>query len=81
MRIEELPSPGPYSGSARLRIELAKAISYSEIGQLHSPNKTPKSIIQLINFLEVALAKANELVKDDIIDVNEPKKVTKSKEK
>ena len=81
MRIEELPSPGPYSGSARLRIELAKAISYSEIGQLHSPNKTPKSIIQLINFLEVALTKANELVKDDIIDVNEPKKVTKSKEK
>lgn len=65
MRIEELPSPGPYSGAARLRVEMAKAISYSEIGQLHTPNKTPKSIIQLIAFLEASLSKAKELVVEE----------------
>lgn len=65
MRIDELPSPGSFSSSYRLKAEVAKAISFSEIGQIHSPNKTVKSTLDLLNFLEAATERVRGMVKEE----------------
>lgn len=52
MRQDQLPSPGVYSNSQRLRVEAAKAISHAEIVfDLHGQTATD-SIDQLRSFFQ-----------------------------
>lgn len=61
MRIEDLPAPGPFSGSQKLRQETCKAISFIEISAAYKGGSTAQAE-QLYEFFVEAAKKVKPLI-------------------
>lgn len=71
MRVIDLPGPGRFSGSATLRKEVVRAISFCEKAVRVCPDQKPMILKTMSEFMDHAMARIAEL--EAMYDSAEPK--------